>query len=445
MSKRSKQKGGAAATVAPLNLALATTGSARRDKETQALLSRLLSRVPLLQSNVAARDQLTSIVFGGLRQLREQEDRQAELCDTTANGSGGNGTCSLCNWTAKAHCECCGTDFTRIRAGASVAPLFIPVYAKGKLHVDICMLCSQSCIERMMEQKEKLQQEKETAASTAGAGGTGSAAASSSSTSSSVRLTRSAGDPQHSTASLLFHVLGYAWLLWSLMSSELSVASLVRSPLGWGVLLVLASFFLWLLNLMLTCASRGALAPVFRLRQALSATTSIASVAAASTLAGVALAMFTDQQGRRGAASEDSLWQLLSQIQVVVLPPLLCALDVAYFPHVKLSRTFERTLCVMVPAIVLAGCAYLRLTESATGTASSSSSAQAQTEALAASKELPLPDLLFGMDGRTSSAEELCTYAAAALALLLLNTLTFQRLRDRAWSQYAVPKHLRLD
>jgi hypothetical protein len=222
------------------------------------------------------------------------------------------------------------------------------------------------------------------------------------------------------------------------------VASLVRSPLGWGVLLVLASFFLWLLNLMLTCASRGALAPVFRLRQALSATTSVASVAAASTLAGVALAVFTDQQGRRGPAADDSLWQLLAQIQVVVLPPLLCALDVAYFPHVKLPRTLERTLCVMVPAIVLTGCAYLRLTESAAGIALSSSSSSAQAGG-AVSKELPLPDLLFGMDGRTSTSEELGTYAAAALALLLLNTLTFQRLRDHAWSQYAVPKHLRLD
>jgi hypothetical protein len=161
-----------------------------------------------------------------------------------------------------------------------------------------------------------------------------------------------------------------------------------------------------------------------------------------SLLALLRLAMFTDQQGRRGPASDDSLWQLLAQVQVVLLPPC-CARPM--WPTFRTSSCPgpSSVLCVMVPALVLAGCAYLRLTESAAGIVSLSAQVQAGG---AASKELPLPDLLFGMDGRTSTAEELCTYAAAAaLALWLLNTLAFQRLRDRAWSHSAVSKHLRLD
>ena len=92
--------------------ALASTGSSRRDRDTLSHFTRLCAKVPLLQSNAPAKEQLTQIVFGSLAELRATEDRTAELCTGSLSTAG----CALCSWKQKAFCEACGTDFAKTQS-----------------------------------------------------------------------------------------------------------------------------------------------------------------------------------------------------------------------------------------------------------------------------------------------------------------------------------------
>ena len=220
----------------------------------------------------------------------------------------------------------------------------------GLLHIDVCMLCSNPCVEKLMASKEQMQAEKEAAKAAAKAGNIKGAAAASGSAAaaaaagsgSSVRVSRIASDPHHSTFSLLFHAGSYAALLCTLFLADLSVGDLLRTPIGWQLLLCMLLFGLWILNLMLTCTARGEVASVYRLRQALSATASVVSVACAGTLAlYAAAALLGPAASTATSAAVSSSRGLLLELTLLVVPSLLCAVELISFPHIKMVSQRE--------------------------------------------------------------------------------------------------------
>lgn len=240
----------------------------------------------------------------------------------------------------------------RNRAGY---PLFIPMFDSGLLHIDVCMLCSNPCVEKLMASKEQMQAEKEAAkaaakaasnkgaAASSGSAAAAAAAAAAAGSSSSVRVSRIASDPHHSTFSLLFHAGSYAALLCTLFLADLSVGELLRAPLGWQLLLCMLLFGMWILNLMLTCTARGEVASVYRLRQALSAAASVVSVSCAGTLVLYAAAALLGPAAAKTtvAVSSSSPHGLLLELSLLVVPSLLCAVELTSFPHIKMVSTRE--------------------------------------------------------------------------------------------------------
>lgn len=473
MSKRSKF-----AAAAQTNVALGSTGSARRDKATHAAFARLCARIPLLAVNAPAKAQLTSIVFDGLAQVRAQEDRNAELCEAALSTAG----CSLCSWEQKAFCESCGTDFRRTPSKAGY-PLFLPVFDSGRLHIDLALACSERCVTTLMEQKEKLLAEKETAKQNAAASSSnkknGNTAASTSS-SSSVRVQSSAKDPHQTIWSLLFHSFAYGLTLYTLFACDLTLSALLSECAGWSLMLSLAVWGLWLLNLMFTFTSGGAFSSVARLRQALSAAVSVAAVmSAVSFLAWVAgfgtqnAQDWSDASGGDGimrpasaahrglaaasaavAASAASsaasgVWGQLVQQLKHTMPLLLLIVEVMSWPH-------EKMVSALVPRRSLA------------------SSARA-LRARVSRKLIPVLALRLVCDSQNPWLERvLCllppsffllfayhtellmlshtelgfvAFVLPLLGCLVVGALTraFQALRDWRWSAYVVPKHLMIN
>jgi hypothetical protein len=219
------------------------------------------------------------------------------------------------------------------------------------LHIDVCMLCSNPCVEKLMASKEQMQAEKEAAKAAAKTGNTkgaaaasGSAAAAAAGSGSSVRVSRIASDPHHSTFSLVFHAGSYAALLCTLFQADLSVGDLLRTPIGWQLLLCMLLFGLWILNLMLTCTARGEVASVYRLRQALSATASVVSVACAGTLTLYAAAALLGPAATTAApaVTVSSSHGLLLELPLLIAPSLLCAVELISFPHIKMVSQREQ-------------------------------------------------------------------------------------------------------
>jgi len=122
------------------------------------------------------------------------------------------------------------------------------------------------------------------------------------------------------------------------------VGDLLRTPIGWQLLLCMLLFGLWMLNLMLTCTARGEVASVYRLRQALSATASVVSVACAGTIVLYAAAALLGPAATTAApaVTVSSSHGLLLELTLLIAPSLLCAVELISFPHIKMVSQREQ-------------------------------------------------------------------------------------------------------
>jgi hypothetical protein len=118
----------------------------------------------------------------------------------------------------------------------------------------------------------------------------------------------------------------------------------------------------------------------------------------------------------------------------------LCCFSVPIVVRLLVStvqpRWLERSLCVLLPSLLLVLC--LRQQQSDNPVDSSGSSP------LSAPSTSSLADPLFGLRLRGSSASALGPFAATAVAALFGLSLALERARDQIWRNYVVPKHLQL-
>lgn len=302
-----------------------STGQARRDRLTQTTLQRLTSRLPLLRVNPGALTQLVQIVFGALREIRTSgEDRTAELCERGLDAAAGKedqGGCRVCSWEQKAFCEECGTDFARTQSRAAL-PLFIPAFADHRLHVDLCMLCSDACVDALVSKREALEQ-------AAAAGATISAR-----DLAGTRLTRSATDPHLSAGSFLFHAVCYGLLLYTLHLGDYALDTVLYYLTAWMLLAGLLFHGLWLLNILFSWSAGGGVSNVYRLRQTLSllfATTFVLTTG--TTLLYWTLLLFHPAGIKTPGRLDDSF---LVEHMKHTMPMAMMAVELVRFPHVKI-------------------------------------------------------------------------------------------------------------
>lgn len=309
----------------------ASTGQSRRDKATQTTFNRLTSKLTFLESNPHARQQLTQIVFGSLTEIRRTEDRSVELCSNSVDSS-----CSYCNWAPKSFCEVCGTDFTRVR---QALPMFIPLLANSLLHIDVCMLCSEKCVDKLVAQREALEAEK---MKNSQAKSSPAAAVNSHSETSSIRRTRSVKDPQLTPLSAFFHAGAYALILYTLFLANYKLHTIGYYLTGWTLLGQLAFFGVWILNILFSWSSGGGISNVYRLRQVLSYMFSINFVLCTGTTI-LFWTMATLQPSSIKPVNEPPI-PMLEEHMKHTLPMVLMAIEMYAFPHIKIVSIQTRQL-----------------------------------------------------------------------------------------------------
>jgi hypothetical protein len=419
MSKRTAAKAAASAEAtvqARITSILdsASTGHARSDRHTAEVLHRLTRRLPILSANPPALEQLVGIVYGGLKDIRKKEDRIAELCEDGLKPKGAEGACTLCSWEQKAFCEECGTDFSKTRSRAAL-PLFIPTFSSHRLHVDLCMLCSDRCVDELLRKRTELEAAAEAAAAAAAAGGPGGKALSTEDLKIKDRRTKSASDPHLSVSSFVFHSACYCLLLYTLHLGNYSLHTMLYFLTAWMLLAGLLLHGLWLMNILFSWSAGGGVSSVYRLRQALSLIFSVSFVlTTVTTILFWALMLFhRDGVKSPGPVQDDWMVEHMKH----TMPMVMMLVEWKQFPHVKLHRTVERISCVGFACLYLLACYHQRFHSHM--------------------QRWPYP--FFSL---LTTPAHFGVFLGAMVALLVAITVGFQKARDAVWRNYVVPRHL---